>query len=242
MPSKFFSTLPREPGSDCPSGKCDASYRPVVFIFAISGHRSRGGVFRFMPLAFPLRSFRADRSPGQRSVLAGSLRRWRTDRRPSGAPTIPYASNHFTRLPGCGRQAILSHFRNCENMASVDLGEISAWRRRFIAGRKRFWACWIFRDYQDSKVRRSPPYSPNAVALACKAAISVATARIFAMPRFMIWRACVSPGRERATPRRGCLAPHLRIQEPRGPGRSTPWPRGAACSGNGLHSWSIPGG
>ena len=88
---------------------------------------------------------------------------------------------------------------------------------------------------------RSLANNPNALAFACKAAISVASARNIAMPRFMISRACVSPGRERTTPRRGRLAPHLGIQEPRGPGRSTPWPRGAACSGNGLHSWVIPG-
>ena len=62
---------------------------------------------------------------------------------------------------------------------------------------------------------RSLANNPKALAFACKAAISVASARIFAMPRFMISRACVSPGRERATPRPGRLAPHLRIQAPR---------------------------
>ena len=34
IPSKFFSTLPREPDSNCASGKCVDWYRPVFFISA----------------------------------------------------------------------------------------------------------------------------------------------------------------------------------------------------------------
>lgn len=51
MPSKFFSTLPREPGSDCASAKCVVLYRPVFFISSMLDLRLTAAyrLFTFCP-------------------------------------------------------------------------------------------------------------------------------------------------------------------------------------------------
>src|ERR1017187_1700225 len=93
-----------------------------------------------------------------------------------------------------------------------------------------------------SKSSWSLANSPNARAFACKAAISVASARSFVMPRFMIWPDCVSPDSEQAFRRGGGLASSLPGLKPLAPLRSKLWPRGAAWSTSGLRKRAILAG
>ena len=99
-------------------------------------------------------------------------------------------------------------------------------------------------QFVHSNSSRSLANSPSARAFACRAVISVASARSFSMPMRLltIWPDSVSPDRERETPRGGCFAFHPPVLKPRAPLRSRPWPRGATCSTNDLRKRAIRGG
>ncbi len=93
-----------------------------------------------------------------------------------------------------------------------------------------------------SNSSRSLANSPSAFAFACRAAISVASARIFAKFRFMAWLAGISPGRARTTPRRDCLAQVTRLQAPPAPGRARLWLRVATWPTSGLRRMATRAG